>query len=680
VGGVVLGLLALGSVVGMAPHAPIGALEPPPGTPAATDADDADDTAEVAVLLAGTIDGDDAEALAARYLPLISIKEQTEPCDGSGEAWLPTPVDIVLDNPEVLLRQSGRGDPVIMRAPGGGDLYRASAGLFLDFPGFALDPDCIFERDFARFSAGVPATVYARVAQQADRSDQIVLQYWFFWYFNRWNNLHEGDWEGIQLIFDASTVAEALTQQPSEIAYAQHEGGEASGWDDAKLERVGSRPVVYSSAGSHASYYSSAVFLGRRGTEGFGCDVTTGPSSRVDPDMVLLPADVSGPDDSAAWLTFEGRWGEFNPGPNNGPTGPAFKERWTHPIDWQDSARRNSVVIPGGDGPTAAAIGVFCSATAAGSVLLTRALTTPAVLFIPLMLIAGLMLLLSRRTIWTAVDPLPVVAPRRAGQILRGALDLSRRLWPAFAVIAAVYIPTAIALGGLVALADALPGVRNLLELGSDTAGISALLALFIGGISTAFAFNVVIAAVTQTLVDEPSGSRRELAQRGWVATRAVLQRWHGLFSALLWASVVISLLLFSIVGAPIALWLIIRYQFIAEVVTAEGCGPRQALRRSAQLVRGRWWSTATVVLIIDVVVLLVSTTASLLVLVWFTGLPLWIFPAVSMLLTALIAPVAASAHVLLYGDRRCGEADTDDSAPADVRTGVAIGTGPSAG
>ncbi len=646
----------MGSLVGMAPHTPIVALGMSPGAATITDTgvgDMVDDSDEIAVLLAGTIDGDDAEALAARYLPLIEVKDQTEPCDQSGEAWLPTSVEIVLDNPEVLLRQSGRGDPVIMRAPGGADLYRASAGLFLDFPGFALQPDCIFERDFARFSAGVPPTVYARVAQQADHPDQIVLQYWFYWYFNRWNNVHESDWEGIQLIFDAPTAAEALTQQPVGVAYAQHEGGEASEWDDAKLERVGSRPVVYSSAGSHASYYSSAVFLGRRGTEGFGCDVTTGPSTRVDPDMVLLPGDLSGPEDPAAWLTFEGRWGEFNPGPNNGPTGPAFKDRWTHPIDWQESARRNSVVIPGGDGPTARAVGVFCGATASGSALLTQALTTPAALLIPLMLIIGLALLLSRRTVWTAVEPLPVVAPRRAGQILRGALDLSGRLWPAFGVIAVIYIPTAIVLGGLVALANVLPGVRNLLEFGSDTAGVSALLALFISGISTTFAFNVVIAAVTATLLGEPSGTRRELAQRGWAAIRAVLQHWHGLFAALLWASLVISLLLFSIVGAPIALWLIIRYQFIAEVITAERCSPRQALRRSARLVRGRWWPTAAVVLVIDVAVLLVSTTVSLLVLIWFTGLPLWVFPAISMLLTALIAPVAAAAHVLLYGDRR---------------------------
>lgn len=637
--------------------------------------DDAIVDGAVVELLAGTIDGDDAMALARRHLPYIAIKDQTEPCDRAGEAWLPTPVDIVLDNPEVLLRQSGRGDPVVMRAPGAADLYRASAGLFLDFPGFALEPDCVFERDFQRFSDGVAPTVYARVAQQADHPDQIVVQYWFYWYFNLWNNVHESDWEGIQLVFDAATVAEALDREPTAVAYAQHEGGEASDWDDTKLERIGSRPVVYSSAGSHASYYSPAVFLGRRGTEGFGCDVTTGPSTSLDPDMVLLPAAIDGPDDPAAWLTFEGRWGEFNPGPNNGPTGPAFKERWTHPIDWQESARRNSVLVPGGDGPTAAVVGVFCDVTATGSVLLTRALSTPSVLFIALAFLAAIAVVLSRRTEWTAVDPLPVVAPRRAGQILRGAVELTKRLWPAFGVIAAVYIPTAIVLGGVVALADVLPGIGNLFELGSDTPGVSALLALLIGGISTTFAFNVVIAAVTRTLLAEPSGSRRDLARHGWVAIRDTLQRWQPLFAALAWASLVIGLLLVSIIGAPVALWLIIRYQFIAEVVTAEELGPRQALRRSGQLVRRRWWSTAMLVVIIDAAVLVVSTTVSLLVLVGFTGLPLWAFPAISMLVTALIAPVAAAAHVLLYGDRRHRSDQNDQTGDATTETVAASST-----
>ena len=46
-------------------------------------------------------------------------------------------------------------------------------------------------------------TVYAHVATDPGHPGQLALQYWLFYVFNDWNNLHEGDWEMIQLVFDA---------------------------------------------------------------------------------------------------------------------------------------------------------------------------------------------------------------------------------------------------------------------------------------------------------------------------------------------------------------------------------------------------------------------------------------------------------------------------------------------
>jgi hypothetical protein len=207
-----------------------------------------------------------------------------------------------------------------------GDLYGLSEGFFLDFPGGALSPGCIYEQDFDRYTGTVTGArepvVYARIATQDDEPDRLAVQYWFYWYFNDWNNKHESDWEGIQLLFDVGTVEEALRTEPVSVGYAQHEGGERADWDADKLDREGDRPVVYPSAGSHASYFGSALYLGRSASEGFGCDTTDGPSDRTDPSVVLLPDTVAGPDDPFAWLTFGGRWGERQSGPFNGPTGP----------------------------------------------------------------------------------------------------------------------------------------------------------------------------------------------------------------------------------------------------------------------------------------------------------------------------------------------------------------------
>ena len=57
-----------------------------------------------------------------------------------------------------------------------------------------------------------------------------------------------------------------------------------------KVQKDGDHPIIYPSAGSHATQYSNGIFLGwgENGT-GFGCDTTTAPSTRVPLTAVLLP-------------------------------------------------------------------------------------------------------------------------------------------------------------------------------------------------------------------------------------------------------------------------------------------------------------------------------------------------------------------------------------------------------
>ncbi len=47
------------------------------------------------------------------------LKDQEEECDTSGEPFAPMAVDVLLDNPQIALRQVGNGDPTVMRAPVG---------------------------------------------------------------------------------------------------------------------------------------------------------------------------------------------------------------------------------------------------------------------------------------------------------------------------------------------------------------------------------------------------------------------------------------------------------------------------------------------------------------------------------------------------------------------------------
>jgi hypothetical protein len=56
-------------------------------------------------------------------------------------------VDPVLGNPSVALRQVGNGDAVIRWAPTAKDLYGLGTGTYLDLPGDALSPGCVYATD-----------------------------------------------------------------------------------------------------------------------------------------------------------------------------------------------------------------------------------------------------------------------------------------------------------------------------------------------------------------------------------------------------------------------------------------------------------------------------------------------------------------------------------------------------
>ena len=60
----------------------------------------------------------DAQELVERYAPIVMLRTQEDPCDTDGEPFAPMSVDLLLDNPQIALRQVGNGDPTVMRAPG----------------------------------------------------------------------------------------------------------------------------------------------------------------------------------------------------------------------------------------------------------------------------------------------------------------------------------------------------------------------------------------------------------------------------------------------------------------------------------------------------------------------------------------------------------------------------------
>lgn len=295
------------------------------------------------------------QRLVRAYSPIVMLRAQEDPPRNTAEEqYEPTTVDTVLGNPRVKLVREGRAGPrQVARAPTASDIAGLGSDYHLDLPGNPLEPGCTYARAFAaiRKAGRAPPVAYAHVAKQAGHSG-FVAQYWFFDYFNQFNDLHESDSEGMQIVFDAASAEEALASGPTQIVLFQHSGGEKADWDDDKVEKEGTHPVVCPAAGSHATFYESAIFVENgQGGSGLGCDNTSRPVRRVAVQPGLVPtAPRRGSADQ--WLTYDGRWGQKEKGYNNGPTGPNTKAI-------RAAFRGSSTVVRGGWWRTLRVAGFF---------------------------------------------------------------------------------------------------------------------------------------------------------------------------------------------------------------------------------------------------------------------------------------------------------------------------------
>jgi hypothetical protein len=420
--------------------------------------------------------------LARRYAPVVRIVEQTEPC-GHGEPFVPTNVSLVLGNPDVALRGPWGGQNLIKVAPTGHDLARGLWGYHLDFPGSALTPNCAYDKWSRRLNKGHRPVTYARVVTDSAHPGQIALQYWFFYVFNNFNDKHEGDWEMIQLDFDAATAAQALRRTPAIIGYSQHQGAESAQWGDSKLELVGgTHPVVYAALGSHANYFTSALHLGRSASQGVGCDDTSGPSRQLRPEVDVVPTQKAAYLRGYPWLGYEGHWGEEHSGFYNGPTGPNTKGQWTHPITWADKDWRDrSFTVPIGTLAGGTATGFFCGVVGTGSSLLTALAGNPSPFLIVCGVIIALLIWLVSRTTWRPSAPLRVARRRPWGCIVASARRMYFSHLRLFLGIGLLFLPLGAVITGVQYLTFQAGGMNGLVASVGRTNAVVDFLAFGLG-------------------------------------------------------------------------------------------------------------------------------------------------------------------------------------------------------
>ena len=128
----------------------------------------------------------------------------------------------MLGSPDVAFRGPWDKTNITKVAPTGPDLARGLFDYHLDFPGSAVGPGCTYDDWSQRINKGHSPTTYARIVTERAYPNKLALQYWFFYVFNDFNDKHEGDWEMVQLDFDAATPSQALHLKPALLALSQH--------------------------------------------------------------------------------------------------------------------------------------------------------------------------------------------------------------------------------------------------------------------------------------------------------------------------------------------------------------------------------------------------------------------------------------------------------------------------
>ena len=598
----------------------------------------------------------DEQTLAERHAPVVRLVEQTEECR-PGEPYEPIAVNALFGQETVALRGPWNSTDLVKIAPTANDLV-GRYEHHLDFPGSALDPGCGYERWARLISNRTKPTVYAHVATDAAHPRMVALQYWSFYAFNDFNNLHEGDWEMVQLVFHASDAREALSRDPAEVGYSSHEGAERSDWSDESLELVdGTHPVVYPAAGSHANKYTDALYLGSSAEAGVGCDDTRGPHRELRPAVMTIPSDPAAAKRAFPWIAFEGRWGELQKAFFNGPTGPNLKTQWTEPIEWSRTWRDRSYAVPTAGILGTGATDFFCSAVETGSRGLVGLLRSPGLTLLVLAALAGLLIFAATRTAWRPAAPLGVARRRTWGQILSASARMYVRRARLFLGIGVLFIP----LGAVIAVVQALV-LGGFGLVGLDTTGESAgWLALFLAGIGatlTLLGFGLVQAATACALAEVEAGRPTGPVQ----AYRAALTKIRPLLGALALAVTVVLALSATTVLLPVAIWIAVRWILLAPVVELEDRPAIEGLRRSSALVRGRWLRVASLV---GVGALLTFVAGPLLgaTLILLTDAPLPLMNVVAGIVYALAMPLVALTTTYVYVDARIRE-ELEPAAP----------------
>jgi hypothetical protein len=271
------------------------------------------------------ISDEDELSLAKEFAPVLYFEK--------GEEVYPVAIEYHIKNSN--LNKSVDGENILVDPnPSAENLSKyknPDENYYLDNRKGSIDDNGIID-DYTNEMKELGYTVYARVTPSGSNR---VIQYWFFYAFNKGPlNTHEGDWEMVQLVIDSSS-------QPSYAVYSQHNGGQKAEWKD--VEKDGNHIKVYVARGSHANYFR--YYQGKTGLANDAVGKNGKIISPDDYDLVIL-GEKGNHISQQNWIDFAGRWGEFGSAEDElrgkrGPYGPAYRENgemWNKPVEWGEKA------------------------------------------------------------------------------------------------------------------------------------------------------------------------------------------------------------------------------------------------------------------------------------------------------------------------------------------------------
>ncbi|MGI9614609.1 MAG: hypothetical protein ACR2QO_16985, partial [Acidimicrobiales bacterium] len=322
-------------------------------------------------------------------------------------------------------------------------------------------------------------------------------------------------------------------------------------------------------------------------------------------------------------------------------TGPITKPRWTEPVDWHETLRDRSVIVPEADGSAVPYVNRFCTVVAFGSSQYLAAREQPLRTTGIVVAIGLVVWFLLGRTEWTATNPVPVVAKRRLGQILVTAWRLywSHR-WKLL-LVAFAQLPLAALAAVIIAISTSATSPFG--TLGQLVAGVITVVLNVLVYLLVMTALLRAVAGFDGTLSDLSVADTYR-----WAASKLAI-----LVETLLRGGSIVVLLAITVVGIPWAIRQYVRYQVATATIVWEDRSPRDALRRCSELIRGRerWWHTALVVVSLQLFVAALGAAAGLLALILVNGLPLEFYSVIAIIGGILVLPYLAASTALLYGN-----------------------------